>query len=210
MYGIRQQKKSLVSCRAQTAWDCCLQSCLWPLCNSLKLSSLCSFATAQFNFFLGSTILNLLQAFACSHHRSFLNFFSWNLREEYQTKDFPRRNVVLAVMVTWVHVKLFFRGPRRFCKSHLTSEYHYQKRETGQHYSCGHCCSRLLEKKQFSQGAKTGAKTYSIKEKPILIVSTLIWGIIFFFCNLSDPICLYALIHWLTYICCAISKHMPE
>ena len=71
-------KKFMVSCRTQSAWDFCLQSCLWPAWNSLKLALLCSFTTAQFNFFLGSTILNYCWLLPALIIWVFLNFFSWN------------------------------------------------------------------------------------------------------------------------------------
>lgn len=76
------------SCIPQMVWELSLQSCLWLLWNSL-----CSFTTAQHSFFLRSTILNYSWLFASCHNVSFLNFFSWNLRKEYQTKEFLRCSI---------------------------------------------------------------------------------------------------------------------
>lgn len=94
-----------MSCRTQTAWDVCLQSCLWPLWNSLKSCLLCSFTTAQYNFFLGSTILNYCWLFASCHNMSFLNFLSWNLRKAYQTKEFLR----CSILKSWLWLPLELR-----------------------------------------------------------------------------------------------------
>lgn len=93
------------SCITQMVWELCLQSCLWPLWNSLKSYLLCSFTTAQHSFFLRSTILNYSWLFASCHNMSFLNFFSWNLRKEYQTKEFLR----CSIFKPWLWLPLAFR-----------------------------------------------------------------------------------------------------